>query len=35
MFFDHNGLLWFTNNNWIQPALLCYDTSTKALKRYT
>lgn len=35
MFFDHNGLLWFTNNNWIQPALLCYDTATKALKRYT
>ena len=26
MMFDSRGLLWFTNNNWENPSVFCYDT---------
>ena len=32
--FDSQGLMWFTNNNWVLPALYQYDTKTDALKAY-
>ncbi len=32
--FDSRGLLWFVNDHWDCPALICYNTSTKKIKVY-
>lgn len=35
LFDDANGLVWFVNNHWVNPALLCYQPATGGLNRYT
>ncbi len=34
MMIASNGLLWFVNNNWKDPAVFCYDMETDAIKKY-
>ena len=34
MIIDKQGLMWFTNNNWVLPALYQYNISTDAIKAY-
>lgn len=34
MIIDSQGLIWFTNNNWVLPALYQYNTQTDAIKAY-
>jgi hypothetical protein len=34
MMIDSEGLLWFTNNHWIHPALYCYNISSDVVKSY-
>ena len=31
---DHNGLVWFVNNNWANPAFYCYNPKTDKIKAY-
>lgn len=35
MILDSRQILWFVNNHWNSPALLCYQPSTNAAERYT
>lgn len=35
MILDSRGIMWFVNNHWNTPALLCYQPSTDASERYT
>lgn len=32
--FDSRGLLWFTNNNWENPSVFCYDTDQDVILKY-
>ena len=34
MMFDSRGLLWFTNNNWENPSVFCYDTDQDVILKY-
>ena len=34
LFFDSRGLMWFVNNNHVQPALVCFRPSDEAIKVY-
>ena len=34
MMFDSHGLLWFTNNNWENPSVFCYDTDQDVILKY-
>ena len=34
MIFDSRGLLWFTNNNWENPSVFCYDTDQDVILKY-
>ena len=34
MIFDSRGLLWFTNNNWQNPSVFCYDTNQDIIHKY-
>ncbi len=34
MMIDSRGLLWFVNNNWVNPSFYSYDTETKELIQY-
>lgn len=34
MMFDSRGLLWFTNNNWQNPSVFCYDTDQDVILKY-
>lgn len=34
LMYDHQGLIWFVNNNWTLPALYCYQSENDAIKAY-
>ena len=34
MFFDSRGLLWFVNDNWVEPAVFCCDTENDVVVKY-
>ncbi len=35
MMFDSRGLLWFVNSHYFTPAIICYNTSTDQIVKYT